>query len=236
MSVYGSGAASSAMGINPVPMGTLDELRKEGIDPATVGSCSPQHTGVSGCPYYESCIFRFTRNGGFRDHGPRNIGYFHQTHEERRVENFASCHLFMSRMRDRQQAGERDQQDGKKGEIIEIIAQEGEVIHTQVVVNINEGTTLPARYEKQTKTIPVPHFPRPGERQVIAYDTQVNDRRRLREMQRAEMATGLPIEPPRRIDPKEEIEQPPVAEVEAVLQSEPEGPVPTAAPVVKKRA
>jgi len=231
MSVYGSSGAAGAMGIIPSPIGTLDELRKQGINPALVGSCARPSAGVRGCQHHENCIFRFRRFGGFRDDpgGARNIGYFLQTHEGNKKEAVASCHFFMQRLYDRMRAGERDRQDGKNGEIIQVIAQEGEIIHRQMTVNVNEGKlpVQPAKYEKKTFTGPVPAFPRPGQRPAVHYDTLLDDRRRAREAQETDLQVGQI----NRIAP-DEVVQPVV--FDDVASAEPESGVPVAVPMERK--
>jgi hypothetical protein len=229
MSGYGSGVAMGVLGINPQPIGTLDELRRENLNPALIGSCAPSSPGVRGCQSYPNCIFRFKKFGGFRDFGAKNIGYFIQTHEGNKKEDEGSCHFFMQRLYDRMRAGERDRQDGKAGEIIEVIAQEGEIIHRQVTVNVNENPALPARYEKKTFTGPVSRFPRPGERQVVEYNTLLDDRRRAREAQDPDLQTG----PSHRVVPGE-VKQPPVMDVESVVATTAPARAPSAAPVLRK--
>lgn len=227
---YNTGPASSAMGLQPSPAGTLDEIRKAGLDPRVVGCCHPKvGNGIAGCAYYERCIFRFRKNGGFRDQGPKNVGYFLRTHEGNQKEDENSCHWFMSRLDDRRFAGERDRREGLQGEIIEVVAQEGEVIHKQMVVNVNEGTGKPADYRKKSFAVKVSEFPRPGSVQSIAYDTLLEDRRRLREAQDESLLEG----PAHRVSP-DDIEEPVVMSVEDVVSAAPEKSAPVAAPVEKK--
>lgn len=210
MSVFGPGAAVAAMGLNPNPVGTPEELRNENLDLRVIGSCAPARPGVCGCQFYENCIFRFTRFGGFRDEGPRNVGYFLQTHEGSKKEDQGSCHFFMSRLYDRMRAGQRDREDGKNGEIIQIIALEeggdhplsGEKIHRGYTVNVNDGTNLPSKYEKKIFTGPVTPFPRPSERVALSYDSLLEDRRRTRELTDESLQMG----PVMRINP-DEVEQ-----------------------------
>lgn len=238
MSAIGSGGAAGAMGLVPTPIGTLEELRRENLNPALVGSCAPKNDalGVRGCQYYENCIFRLTKYGGFRGNGPRNCGVFLQTHEGMKVEMERSCFFVMSRLYDRMRAGERDRQDGKNGEIIQIVALEPslghplskEVIHKQKTVNIHEGKvpSQPHKFEKKTFTGPVSPFPRPGERHAVAYDTLLDDRRRAREAQDEDLQMG----PIQRVQP-DEVAQPVVND--AAPDPTPAA-VPVAAPVRKK--
>lgn len=236
-SAFGS-SVSAAMRLIPDPVGTLDELRKEGINPATVGSCSPPISGVSGCKFYDQCIFRFKKNGGFRDKGPVGVGYYHRTHEGRQHENDVPCHFFMKKMYHRMRDGERDRQDGRNGEIVQIIAIEpgwdhplsGVPIHRQMTVNENEGTNLPPVWKKKTITSPAGVFPRPSDRTAVRYDTLLDDRRRLREAVDPDLESAVP----QRVSPAAEVEEDPVIDLAATLSQDPSGPVPVAAPVEKK--
>lgn len=235
----GSGTAVNALGLHPDPLGTPDELRKEGLSLTLVGSCAPpdKMTRTLGCQYYEQCIFRYRKNGGFRDAGPKNIGYFHQTHEGTQIENEGSCHFFMARLYDRQWAGERDRRDGLNGEIIEIIAQEGETIHKRVIVNVNAPPYVekagPPEYKKTTITGPVKRFLRPGEREAIDYDTLVSDRRRLRVAQDDERAEGAPVH---RVQPAKAAAEPEpiVVNLDEVVAEPVAEAAPVAAPVARK--
>jgi len=214
VSSFGSGPASGAMGLHPSPVGTPDELRRENLNIALVGSCASPSPGVRGCQYYVNCIFRFRRYGGFRDQGPKNVGYYLQTQEGRRKEDQGSCHWFMSRLYDRMRAGIRDREDGKNGEIIQVIEQEGGVIHRQVTVNANaEIPNAAPKWEPHVFTGPVTAFPRPSERTAITYHALLEDRRRARELEDDSQLIGaaepiaepiIPVEPLQRVTGKPE--------------------------------
>lgn len=190
-------------------VGTVDEVVKHGFSPERVGSCSEQTDANQGCPHWGKCIFARQANGAFRGkQGPLNVGYFLQTHEGTKIETEASCEWFMDKMYERQRAGKRDREDGKNGEIIDIIAIEpgldhplsGQKIHRSTIVNVNEGTNLPHKWQRKYDTGPVRKFPRLGDRENAGYyDQQLDDRRRLREAQE-EMRENRP---PMRLDPQE---------------------------------
>ena len=201
MNVQGSSVIGK-LGLNPNPIGTPDELRKKGIGLNEAGSCAPSagtpghQSGSRGCSQYPRCIFHLTRYGGFRDHGPRNCGYYLKTHEGDAKEDFAACYWFVSRMLDRMLAGRRDREAGKNGEIIDVIAQEGEEI-LQKYWTIKEGTekSLSPTYVLHRAPIKVPRFPRPGEMpDEVSYELEIEKRRIERDSGNPDAATGLPSE------------------------------------------
>ena len=222
-----SGVAAS-MGLHPEPIGTLDELRRENIGSAFVGSCAPASKGVCGCDHYEKCIFRLTKNGGFRDHGPKNVGFFHETHEGHRRQEFMACFSFMQTMYERMRSGIRDREDGLNGEIIRIIAQEGDTIRPKHNVNLNEGTTLPHKWARKTDPIVVPAFPRPHEQGGNSYDAILIAEERKRQLGDPDMQVGPPIA-------AQDMEPEPEREPLELPPMPPEGAsVPTAEPVTRK--
>lgn len=179
-------------GIIQHAVGTPDEVRKAGMDPARVGSCSEPIKGQNqGCAFWHKCIFQSHKNGGFRGHGPMNVGYFHQTHEGRKVENEVSCELFMDKLFERQRAGQRDREDGKNGEIIRIVAIEaglshplsGQKILRTTIVNENANSPqLGHKWVKKVDSGPVRKLPRLGERgSSTGYEVQLTDRQAVRE-------------------------------------------------------
>lgn len=248
MSANGSGAALNAMGMIPKPLGTLEELRKGSLNPARVASCSaPDGNRNKGCDDYHRCIFKLRRNGGFRDTGgPLGVGYYLETHEGTVVENEGPCWWFMERMFRRMTDGQRDRQEGKNGETIQIIAIEpgfdhplsGEVISRRVFVDINEGKGLPAKFEPKTIVGPVSHFRRLGEREAMTYEAEVRARRLKREQSDPDYEEGALR--------REAVSQPHASEsrevdvesqnLDAILKSEPAGPAAVAAPVTRKSA
>lgn len=222
-----AGVAAS-MGLHPLPAGTPDELRREGLNVALVGSCAPPSKGVRGCPHYEKCIFRLTKNGGFRDQGPRNIGFFHQTHEGHRRQEFMSCFTFMQVLYERMRSGIRDREDGLEGEIIRIVAQEGGTIRQKLRVNKNEGNkALAPEWIRKTDPIKVPAFQRPHQRDMGDYDSFLVNEERKRQLDDPDLQVGPPVS-------AEDMEPEPDAP-EINLEAMPmPGAAPVAAPVVRK--
>jgi len=204
----GSGVAAQ-MGLHPKPVGTPEELRAQMVGLKHVGSCAPPSKGVRGCSRYDTCLFRLTRYGGFRRpetgvpagrkpeaYGPHNIRFFHQPDEGESRRDFMDCYTFMFQMAERMFAGEEQRRRGKPGEIIRIIAQEGQPIRRMLRVNLNEGIPgQPHKWGKKTETIDVPKFPRPGEAAGSEFflDMERDEVERLRSD--PELSEGLPAAP-----------------------------------------
>jgi hypothetical protein len=227
-----AGVAAS-MGLHPNPVGTPDELRREGISVAMVGSCAPPSKGVRGCSQYDKCIFRLTKNGGFRDQGPKHVGFFHETHEGHRRQEFMACFTFMQTMYERMRSGIRDREDGLRGEIIRVIAQEGETIRPKLQVNLNEGTALPHKWARKTDPKVVPPFPRPHDADLSNYDAYLINEERARQLSDPDLQVGPPVaiedmepEPETIIDAET---------VNAAVSAEPASAVPVAVPVERKK-
>lgn len=164
-------------GVNPIPMGTPDELRKVGVDPGMVGSCAqpnPQ-TGVRGCPLWASCPFHLQKYGGFKGQGPKNVGYYIKTHEGRQAENFMTCHNFVRVLLARMRSGRQQAEEGKSNaEIVRIIAQEGGMVRQRGSFAVDPEDRRPnAPWAMKTVAREVPKFPRPGERKGVSYEADL---------------------------------------------------------------
>lgn len=183
----GSGALN-LLGIQPLPIGTLDEIRKCGLDPRQVACCHPEAPGViRGCPVEKECRFHLIRYGSFKGSGgPKYVGYYLRTHEGHQKEDFILCHAFVRVLQARMDAGLAEAQKGHAHEIIRVIAQEGEKIVTRVGVPVNEADRSPtAPWKYVQKAVEVPRFPRPGENERLTYDQELAarelDRRKAEE-------------------------------------------------------
>lgn len=226
-----SGPAASQLGLHPSPIGTLEELRREQIGSQHVGSCAPPSKGVRGCAAYEKCIFRLTKNGGFRDHGPKNIAFFHETHEGHRRQEYMACFTFHQVLYERARAGQRDREDGLNGEIIRVVAQEGQMYRPKLRVNKNEGKLgLPPLWVREDSPRPVPAFPRPGEMVGNEYDAYLVGEEKRRMLDDPDMQTGPPLSASD-MEPELEVLHP---ALEEMLAQPAIGPAPVAAPVTKK--
>lgn len=183
MSTDGSGALGF-MGIDPLPRGTLDEIVAQGLDPQLVASCHAARPGVvRGCAVEKECRFHQLRMGGFKGKsGPKYVGYFLQTHEGNKKEDFISCHAFVRTLQARMDAGSAARQKGQAHEIVRVIAQEGEKIVQRIGVPVNPADkTVGASYKYVTQTIEVPRMPRPGENDRLTYDQELTAREQERQ-------------------------------------------------------
>jgi hypothetical protein len=194
--------ALGILGINPHPIGTVEELKRLNLSLGANGSCAPSaglpghQPGVRGCPVYDRCPFHLKKLGGFKDHGPRNVGYYLRTHEGHAKEDFTPCYHFVATLVERMRAGQRDRENGKNGEIIEVIAQEGredQKIMTKVWSPVDESNkALTAPYKMIRALVVVPKFPRPGEAgSDLSYDMELEQRRLKREAKDRDLETGL---------------------------------------------
>lgn len=190
--VAGSGLLGM-LGENPLPQGTPEELRKAGLDPARIGSCAPKSPGVRGCPMWKECPFHLQKYGGFKGHGPKYVGYYLKTHENRQKQDFMTCHAFVRTMMGRMKTSVAAQLDGKPHEIVRVIAQEGETIRTRVGVKKNpDDKTATAEYEMRTETKPVPAHPRPGDNTQTNYDADLWAEEQIRRKYDPDFLTGPP--------------------------------------------
>jgi hypothetical protein len=198
MTAFEGSGALAIIGQNPIPQGTPDELRKQGVDPNMVGCCAPRSPGVRGCPVERDCIFHLAKYGGFKNEGPRYIGYYLRTHEGRQKEDTMLCHHFVRVLLSRMREGAMQRDRGiAAAERIVVIAQEPglERVHPNgkpwpttvrqrvgVPVNPNDHT-INAAYKLETKVVDVPTWPRPGENDQSNYDVQLweSELERLRE-------------------------------------------------------
>lgn len=169
----GSGALGM-LGENPIPQGTLDELRKEGADPARIACCAPRAPGVRGCAVENECPFHLQKYGGFKYKGPKNVGYYLRTHEGQQKQDFTSCHAFVRTLLSRMRSGIAAAQEGKPHEIIRIIGQEGDTIRQRYAEPVNPNDhTINARWRMVTKTVTIPAHPRPGDNPQTSYDQEL---------------------------------------------------------------
>lgn len=182
-SVYGSGVLNQ-MGIIPNPVGTLEEVRRAGLDPNQVASCAPSADspnriqGVRGCPVYDECIFGQKRyNGGKWSKGvdgPHYVGYRLQTHEGDIKEDDCTCFTFIKTLKRRMLVGLAERSEGRRGELIRITAQEGEMIRTRQQVRVDPKDRGPNPEWKWDMALrPVHTFPRPDKNPQLTYEQQL---------------------------------------------------------------
>ena len=166
------------------PAGTLEEIVEAGMDPARVSACTPhaRDGSIRGCPCYATCIFHRKQFGGFRDRGPRNVGYYLKLSRGdggAQKEDYMPCYRFVSTMQQRMFVALDRRNRGEDHETISIIAQEGQKIV------VREYRTLAAdggnrskdyRMTAEIKEIEVPRLVRPSENPLQTYEDQLRAR------------------------------------------------------------
>ena len=142
-----------------LPVGTPDAIVAYGESPLKWGSCAeqrsihPKHGGpLVGCAFWDKCVFKKDR--------PRNAGVYIEIPEGANQQNITSCFGYMSNLH------ARAEQQEASGEVIAIIADEGEYIEQTVrlsadPVACNKNGNMQLKEEvRQVKVMP---FPQPGE-------------------------------------------------------------------------
>ena len=119
------------------PVGSVEAVRKAGKNLRAVPTCAvggEEHGELRGCRFGKECaqgMFGLPENGGFGPKSPQPdtpgtrphyIGFYHATKEGLEHADVAPCFTFMNGLWDRYLNQDRT------GELIEIIAQEGETI------------------------------------------------------------------------------------------------------------
>jgi len=168
-------AAVPRYGIIATPIGTLEEVRQNGMDPENVACCHQRAAGIRGCPMWESCRFGEVKRGGWKGQGPHYVGYYLETSPSdgaRQVENFMACYNYTRVLQHREIAGRAHKDQGKPHETIQIIAQEGETIYLERHKHLDAdggNKNGDIRIKTWTEPMQVPRFPRPGENPAITH-------------------------------------------------------------------
>jgi len=152
---------------SPIPVGTIPEAEREGLDPAAYATCARPNraTGVVGCPWFDRCRVSAKGQAGPKNYGIEIVkgavqgGGF--------VKMAASC-MWIA-----------DHAEGyeKNGGVIKVIAEEGEEYEHVTHIAVNAVTNEPThqkdmqavRVQRRVKT-KVPRFPRPGENPALLTD------------------------------------------------------------------
>lgn len=201
---------------NNWPIGTLEEIKKLGIDPEESACCAPHdEKGQRGCPVWDSCRFDKRDRGGFKGVGPKNVGYHIHLHPSNggfQKEDFCSCFAFVQSIQPKMEAGWAAENQDKPHDEYAIIAQEGEPIVVQEWSSKVPGSFTDIRLKVETKEIKVPAFPRPGSQPETDFYEKMNARAARRKAMEKEVFESRHDELERR--KRELIEQ--SAEVEEI--------------------
>lgn len=152
---------------SPVPVGTIAEAEREGLDPTAYATCSRPNkaTGVIGCPWHDRC--RVSAKGV---EGPKNYGIEILKGRAQGggfVRERATCMWIADH------AGDIEANGGA----IRVIANEGETFEqvTSVMVNTATGQVTHQKDPmgtRETRRVPVEvkKYPRPGENPALLTD------------------------------------------------------------------
>lgn len=152
---------------SPLPVGTLAEAEREGLDPTQYATCSKPNrvTGVLGCSWFDRC--RVSAKG---QAGPKNYGIEIMKGKAQGggfVREKADCMWIADHA--------QDAEDNKGA--IKVIANEGETFEQVTGVMVNSATGEPTHQkdpqgvrEQRRVVVTVPKYPRPGENPALLTD------------------------------------------------------------------
>lgn len=176
-------ARTSSSGIKHMPVGTLEEIQAEGLNPDLIASCHSRVEGVTrGCPVWSTCQFHLKERGGFKGKGPKNVGYYLRTTRDegaRTKEDFIPCYGFVLALQSRMNFGRAQKEEGKEHEVIRIVAQEGEKIAVRHYVSVaadGGNRTGDIRIREIPEIIEVPKFLRPRQNPGVTYEQMLRQR------------------------------------------------------------
>ena len=176
--LYDPVGANAANGIIMLPIGTLEEIRKEGYSPVETACCHDPTNEMRGCPAAANCPWVAEGVGGyvgaqstnFKEHGPKMVGIRIQTakSEGNRIWTMQTqCYNYVrGGLMARQRHGRGEAEAGRDHETIQVAAIEGDVI-TEIdrepvdLVGWEKATNLRTR-RVMKKHVLLP-FPRPTE-------------------------------------------------------------------------
>jgi hypothetical protein len=152
----------------------IESVKRHGFDPGVVRSCMPSSDlsrlggvkGVVGCNQWDRCPFGLTRNGGFKGVSwrPKNIIYYLEPNDgtTHAKEDMMPCFLYAQLLQNKARDGRLDLEEGRNGEIIQIIGQEGDTYTENAFVKINSADPAQNsgwKNQESTKTCPEYVFP-----------------------------------------------------------------------------
>lgn len=149
-----------------------EEVRANGYDPRITHSCAPAPglsqlggvKGVHGCDVWDQCPFNLTRNGGFKGYTwrPKNVAAYVKPDPGRTNQNviMLPCYKYARLMGDRIKDGIRDRDLRGGGEIIQIVAQEGEE-YSQIVWKKKDPLNPLSPFSEVTVPSTVPEYKHP---------------------------------------------------------------------------
>lgn len=188
-------AAGASQPVYNFPVGTKDEILREGMDPDTTACCAPREPGFRGCLVYKDCLHNRMEFGGFKDVGPKNVGFYQEPSKldgGKPREDYMPCYLFVIAMQARMLKGRALADQGKPHELIQIVAIEpgvkgwegrDEVCVRRTYPEAKDGGNQSNNIKERTylEAIKVPKFMRPGENTGVSADQILRARKRERD-------------------------------------------------------
>lgn len=105
------------------------------------GVIAPTSRTCQNCAVKENCRFNRRDMGGFKGQGPKYIGFrliCDRAENNSATQDFMTCFNFVqANMNSRMRTGRNNREDGKDGEIIRVIAQEGDTIKKRTRCGFN---------------------------------------------------------------------------------------------------
>lgn len=180
----------------------IEEVKRNGFDPGVVRSCMPAADakklggvpGVVGCDLWERCPFGLTKNGGFKGHTwrPRNVIYYLEPNDgtTHAKEDVLPCHAYTRLLANKARDGRIDIEEGRPGEIIQIIGQEGDTYTENVMMNA--GSAMAPKWENKTSVKVCPPFTHSQQIAGLQHERDIRAAARQRMAADPEAQTGPP--------------------------------------------
>lgn len=142
------------LGGSGLPVGIKKEIEALGQTLDKWGSCSPRDPGLKnrGCNHFVECIFGFKAVDG-----PHNVGVYIKSDTGASVEREMPCHVYMETLH------RRAMESGETGEVIAVVAHEGDTIEVIEEVPKTPRSKDDARMKRTTIQHTIKPFPRPGQ-------------------------------------------------------------------------
>jgi hypothetical protein len=161
---------------HPDPVGTLEELQKEGLDPSKYGSCAARVSSGNGPPTIMGCAFHSPNRKGVakctlpcKNKGPENLKVRTAKRNGRRLEREMPCFFWY-----RNSYPENKIENGNISRIV-AIAKEGERItyvakETVMKKWVDNNNTVKVTHEPTTVVREIKPFPRPKDNPALSED------------------------------------------------------------------
>ena len=171
----------------------IEATKRAGLDPGVVRTCMPSSDltrlggvrGVVGCNQWDRCPFALTKNGGFKGVSwrPKNIVYYLEPNDgtTHAKEDILPCFLYSQLLQNKARDGRLDIEEGRNGEIIQIIGQEGEMYTENALVKINPADPAQTSGWKNQQTEKVcPEYVYPTTLAGLAHERDIRKKARER--------------------------------------------------------